>query len=64
MLGKEAVDALNPWWTAAARLCQVMRGPVTRLLATKRRAEAKQQFIVIVSARKIRLSKKARIQTA
>jgi hypothetical protein len=64
MLGEEAVEALHPWWTAAARLCQVMRDPVTRLLATKRRVEAKQRCIVIVSARKIRLSKKARMQTA
>ena len=27
VLGEEAVEALHPWWTAAARLCQAMRDP-------------------------------------
>ena len=54
---------MDSWWTAAARLCQAIRDPAARLLATKRRVEAKQRCKVIVSARKIRLSKKARRQT-
>ena len=30
MLGEEAVEALHPWWTAAARLCQAMTNPKAR----------------------------------
>ena len=64
MLGEEAVEALHPWWTAAARLCQAMRDPIARILATKRCVEAKQRCKVIVREQKTRQSKKARMQTA
>ena len=60
MLGEEAVEALHPWWTAAARLCQAMTNPKARLLATKRRAEAQQRCKAIVRAKKDRQSAKAR----
>ena len=64
MLGEEAVEALHPWWTAAARLCQAMRDPRARILATKRRVEAKQRCKKIVRVKLARQSKKSRRQTS
>ena len=64
MFGEESVEALHPAWTAAARICRAIRDPKAKLLATKRRVEAKQRCKAIVREKKSRQSKKARTQAA
>jgi hypothetical protein len=60
MFGEESAEALHPAWTAAARICRAIRDPKAKLLATKRRVEAKERSKAIVREKKSPQSKKAR----
>ena len=64
MFGEEAVEAEHPAWARAAQLCRAIKNPRARLLATKRRSEAKKLAAKIPHTKKSRVSTKQRLAAA